>query len=737
MSAPVLFTTPLKAAVGAKTATALEKAFGYQTVYDLLHHFPRRFEKRGELTDIDSLIEGEHVTVVARIVSAKTRRMRQRHGNVTEVVVTDGTMQLDLAFFGWGMKWDDKIGKDAMFAGKVTRYRSRMQLAQPTVDWLGENTTESQIQRIVSDLIPIYPGNNQMSSAKIERAIEFLLVGIEWEQIEDPLPESLRNSEGLLDMASSYYAVHQPESYGHQGKGMQRMRWQEALALQTVLIQRREKLAQQPARARNPRPGGLVDQLDARLPFELTAGQQHIGEVIRRELASSHPMHRLLQGEVGSGKTVIALRAMLAVVDAGGQAALLAPTEVLAAQHFRSIRDLLGPLAEGGTLAGGSDATGVVLITGSQKAAARRNALLDAASGNAGIVIGTHALLEDKVKFADLGLVVIDEQHRFGVEQRAKLAAKTPDSNRPHILVMTATPIPRTVAITVFGDLDVSTLDELPKGRAGITTHVIPALEKPTHLARAWERIREEVSEGRQAYVVSPRIDDSNSEEDALDLEIEGREESKNAAVSSVEALIKELSEGPLAGLRVVALHGKLPADQKDDIMRRFAAGAAAKDPIDVLVSTTVIEVGVDVPNATVMVVMDADWFGISQLHQLRGRIGRGGRPGLCLLVTNAGPGTPSRDRLDNVASTVDGFELSKLDLIARREGDVLGSNQAGKQTSLRALQLIRDESLVVAARGMAEEIVADDPTLATHKGLRQLTDFYLADSSADWLDRS
>jgi ATP-dependent DNA helicase RecG len=441
-------------------------------------------------------------------------------------------------------------------------------------------------------------------------------------------------------------------------------------------------------------------------------------------------MHRLLQGEVGSGKTVVALRAMLAVVDSGGQAALLAPTEVLAQQHHRSITEMLGPLAERGLLGGADHGTRVALLTGSQSAAVRRQMLDDIDTAEAGIVVGTHALIQDKVEFDDLGLVVVDEQHRFGVEQRDALRAKA--KTPPHLLVMTATPIPRTVAMTVFGDLDVSTLTELPAGRPPITSHVVPTWDKPHFLERAWQRIREEVAAGHQAFVVTPRIgDDEGAEEStgddvALDLLSARR---PPVAVVDVAA---QLRDGPLAGLRLEVLHGRLPSETKEDVMRRFAAGQT-----DVVVATTVIEVGVDVPNATVMVVMDAERFGVSQLHQLRGRIGRGSAAGLCLLVTEAEEGSPARERLEAVAATLDGFELSRLDLETRREGDVLGASQSGRRSSLRLLRVIKDEDVIEKAREDATEVVAADPELADHPELRDLVDRLVSDDRADYLDKA
>ena len=446
-------------------------------------------------------------------------------------------------------------------------------------------------------------------------------------------------------------------------------------------------------------------------------------------------MQRLLQGEVGSGKTIVALRAMLAVLDSGGQAALLAPTEVLAQQHHRSITALLGPLAERGLLGGSDIGTRVALLTGSQGTTSRRRALLDIVSGDAGIVIGTHALIQDNVDFLDLGLVVVDEQHRFGVEQRDALRAKA--AVPPHVLVMTATPIPRTVAMTVFGDLDVSTLTELPAGRSPLTTHVVPVGEKPHFLDRAWERVREEVAAGHQAYVVTPRIGASLEEEPeepahGLRLVPDLVEEPALRPAVAVLDIAPSLAEGPLAGLRVEVLHGRLPPDSKDDVMRRFAAGE-----VDVLVATTVIEVGVDVANATAMVVLDAERFGISQLHQLRGRVGRGSAPGLCLLVTEAEEGSPSRERLEAVASTVDGFELSRIDLESRREGDVLGASQSGRRSSLRLLSVLRDVAVIESARDEATTLVASDPHLFANATLRRAVDALLEDERSVYLEKA
>ncbi|HEX8496985.1 MAG TPA: ATP-dependent DNA helicase RecG, partial [Actinomycetales bacterium] len=491
----------------------------------------------------------------------------------------------------------------------------------------------------------------------------------------------------------------------------QRLKWDEALVLQVVLAQRRAAAGAQAGVPRPGRPGGLLDAFDAATPFELTTGQREVGEVLAAELARPHPMHRLLQGEVGSGKTLVALRAMLAVVDSGGQAALLAPTEVLAQQHARSLRALLGPLAQGGELGAAEAATRVALLTGSLGASPRRQALAEAADGSAGIVVGTHALLSEGVAFADLGLVVVDEQHRFGVEQRDALRAK---GAAPHVLVMTATPIPRTVAMTVYGDLEVSTLTELPRGRSPITTHLVPVAEHPQWVDRAWQRVREAAAEGRQAFVVCPRIGEAQRDDDGGEEPGESTvgEDGRRPGVAVLE-LLPLLQEGPLAGLRTAALHGRMPPEAKEEVMARTSAAE-----LDVLVATTVIEVGVDVPNATVMVIMDADRFGVSQLHQLRGRVGRGAHASLCLLVSEAEQGSPARERLEAVAATSDGFALSRVDLEQRREGDVLGASQSGRRSSLRMLQLLRDTDVIVAARGAAGELVDDDPDLSRHPAL-------------------
>jgi len=747
---------PLTRPLGPRTAKALEAAFGMQTVGDLLRHYPRRYYTRGELTDLSSLREGDHVTVLARVDRVSMHNMPQRGGaSRGEVVITDDRAKLVLTFFFRSPKsqWTIKRlvpGMVGMFAGTVSSFRGRLQLVHPEYELLPEaaataDLTPELAAEFAAEMIPVYPASAKASSWVIARSVKTVLEPLD--AGEDPIPAEVRERHRLTGRAAAIKAIHRPQDQAELGRARHRLKWDEAFMLQAALAQRRLAAAAMPAMPRPRVEGGIADEFDARLPFTLTAGQTAVGETIAADLACAYPMHRLLQGEVGSGKTVIAIRAMLQVVDAGGQAALLAPTEVLAQQHYRSITGMLGPLARGGQLGAAEHATGVTLLTGSTGAAARRAALADVFTGDAGIVIGTHALLEEKVQFTDLGLVVIDEQHRFGVEQRDALRGKAAD-NRPHVLVMTATPIPRTVAMTVYGDLETSTLTELPAGRSAIATHVVPAADKPHFLERAWERVREEVAKGRQAYVVCPRVGDSGASSDDVDPDDFDPDNDDFGVVDteggvprgvvggrrqplSVLDVAGTLSAGPLSGLRLGILHGKLHPDEKDRVMREFAAGE-----INVLVATTVIEVGVDVPNATAMVIMDAERFGVSQLHQLRGRVGRGAHAGLCLLVTEAPPASPQRERLDAVAATLDGFQLSRLDLEQRREGDVLGAAQAGRHSHLRLLQLLKDEDLIGQAREDATELVTADPQLAAHPALRTAID-ELFGVQAEYLDKT
>ncbi|MBC2903014.1 helicase-related protein [Streptomyces cupreus] len=1059
---------PLKSVLGPATAKVMAEHLGLHTVGDLLHHYPRRYEERGQLTHLADLPMDEHVTVVAQVADARlhtfaSAKAPRGKGQRLEVTITDGSGRLQLVFFGNGVHKPHKEllpGTRAMFAGKVSVFNRRLQLAHPAYELLRGDGDET-VETWAGALIPIYPATAKLESWKIGKAIQTVLPTAQ--DAVDPLPDGLREGRGLLPLPEALLKIHRPHTKADITDARSRLKWDEAFVLQVALARRRHADAQLPAVARKPKPDGLLTAFDDRLPFTLTEGQQRVTKEIFDDLATEHPMHRLLQGEVGSGKaqpldslvltpagfrrmgdlrvgdeivvpdgeialidgvfpqgerevwrlvlsdgssvecddehlwivgtsrgwhrgqapkvmttreirldtleangsskwylpaaapvdlgddsglpldpylfglllgvgsfrhnlrlpaiddeirdavaaavapdcrlvpvrgsrgdhtiqltrraggarhpviealrdlrlwgmtsrgtfipeafkntsiknrlallqglmdtdgtvqmdglavslcsaserlaedvawlvrslggqarilpkraafdvsvslpeeyapfrltrkvqrvrprpkyntlrrgiraveyvgrkpvqcisvahpshayvtdnftvthnTMVALRAMLAVVDAGGQAAMLAPTEVLAQQHHRSVVEMMGELAEGGMLGGAEQATKVVLLTGSMGAAARRQALLDLVTGEAGIVIGTHALIEDKVQFHDLGLVVVDEQHRFGVEQRDALRGK--GKQPPHLLVMTATPIPRTVAMTVFGDLETSVLDQLPAGRSPIASHVVPAADKPHFLTRAWERVREEVENGHQAYVVCPRIGDEEVDPKKKSAEDEAEKRPPLAVLDVAD----QLAKGPLGGLKVEVLHGRMHPDDKDAVMRRFAAGET-----DVLVATTVIEVGVNVPNATAMVIMDADRFGVSQLHQLRGRVGRGSAPGLCLLVTEMPEASAARQRLNAVASTLDGFELSRIDLEQRREGDVLGQAQSGARTSLKVLAVIEDEEIIAEAREEATAVVEADPELTHLPGLRTALDALLDEEREQYLEK-
>ncbi len=699
------------------------EGLGLTTVGDLLHHFPRRYVRTGELTRVSELEHGQMLTVVGEIIRSEvksyTDRRTGRPANRVETVLSTNGPALKMTFFAkhrGSAEWRARslaVGTRGLFVGQVSSFQSSWQLTNPKMVLFGageDGDADGEASWIndVGDWYPIYPLTKGIESWDLQRAVAFALTVVD--DLPEVLPDAVREEYDVLALRQALDWVHAPDEPDQVDRAQHRFRFEEALVTQLVLARRRLAVRALGARPR-PGGGGLLAAFDARLPFELTDGQREVGAQLEADLAESHPMNRLLQGEVGSGKTLVALRAMLRVVDSGGQAALLAPTEVLAQQHHRAIVALLGDLAAGGMLGGADEGTAVELLTGSMTRAQRTGPMSRMASGEAGLVIGTHALLEDRVGFADLGLVVVDEQHRFGVEQRAALTGKA--VSPPHVLVMTATPIPRTVAMTVFGDLETSTLTELPAGRAPIQTNVVPLVEQPGWISRVWERLREEVAKGHQVYVVCPRITGDEPEEgesDQLDLDEDGnpvRGAESTPPLSAVEDVLEELSAGPLAGLRLRMLHGRLPADEKDRTMRAFARGE-----VDVLVSTTVIEVGVDVANATGMVLLDADRFGVSQLHQLRGRVGRGGHPGLCLLVTHSLPDTPARERLDAVARTTDGFELSRVDLAQRREGDVLGRSQSGFRSGLQTLKVLRDETTIIEARACALDLLERDPQL-------------------------
>ncbi len=705
--------------VGGRTANALTKAFGIVIVADLLAHYPRRYAKRGELTALSELPLGESVTIMAEVLEVRKRTMQKRKGSIIEVKISDGSGILLLTFFNQPWRENElRVGERGMFAGKITDFRGTLQLAHPNFKILeverlsGEGEDAAAAKRWAESPIPIYPATSALTSWDIQKTIGIVLDSLG--PIPEPIPNDVRRKRHLLRHGEALDRVHRPRTDADWRQARDTLRYTEALVLQTALVQQKIRARATPTMPRVALPGGLLERFDAALPFRLTDDQVTVGNEIARDLAEPAPMNRLVQGEVGSGKTLVALRAMLAVADSGGQSALLAPTEVLAAQHLRSIVKVLGP-----ELAAELVPT---LLTGQMPVAQKRKSTLRAVSGQARIVVGTHALIADSVAFYDLGLVVVDEQHRFGVEQRDALRKKA--DTPPHVLVLTATPIPRTVAMTVFGDLEISTITQLPAGRQGIESFVVPLGEKPAWASRVWSRTAEELALGRQVFVVCPAIDAKRSEELPDDVAAAGGAEdgtedpndpaTHSRAPESVESVMEMLANRPeLKGSTIAALHGRIPSDEKDRIMLAFSAGI-----IDVLVATTVIEVGVDVPNASTMVIMNAERFGVSQLHQLRGRVGRGGIPGLCLLVTWAEEGSIARERVDAVAATIDGFELAQIDLELRREGDVLGARQSGGRSSLRLLRVAFDGDIIAEAREVASELLREDPGLRLAEGL-------------------
>ncbi|MGN2636782.1 ATP-dependent DNA helicase RecG [Nocardia takedensis] len=747
--------------LGAKAADSLAESFDMTTVEDLLRHYPLRYATQGQPLTEEEPEDGSHVTVIGRITKTDLKPMRNRRGSLLKVLLDTGAGRpVDVTFFnGDKVKYVVKAGVRAMMSGTVTYWRpGSWNLSHPGYLILPETEDESvgsftrvrgggdlrglaesakgaggvDVSFMEREYIPVYPATAKVQSWDLLACIRQVLDQLD--PIDDPLPEAVREERSLMRISEALRAIHLPESRTEIDGAKERLRFDEALALQLVLAERRHEVEGRIARPCPPRADGIAAAFRERLPFELTEGQTRVVEEISADLSRSQPTHRLLQGEVGSGKTIVALLAMLQVVDAGHQCALLAPTEVLAAQHYRSLRAMLGDLAEAGELGGADQATRIVLVTGSMSTAAKKAALLAAVTGEAGIVIGTHALIQDAVEFFDLGMVVVDEQHRFGVEQRDALRAKATAGTSPHLLVMTATPIPRTIAMTTLGDLETSTLTQLPRGRSPITSRVVPRRLHPNWVDRAWERILEEVGAGRQAYVVCSRIGDDEDAGAAKGKAKKGRaaEEKEPPPTQAVLDVFDMLRTGPLASLRVGLLHGRLPADEKDQVMRDYNDG-----DIDVLVCTTVVEVGVDVPNATVMVIVDADRFGVSQLHQLRGRIGRGKHPGLCLLVTDAAPGGSAMTRLEAVAGTTDGFELAVLDLRQRREGDVLGSAQSGTARSLRLLSLLDDLETITAAQEFAREVVRADPGLREHPGLAAMMNAAVDGERLEYLAKS
>jgi ATP-dependent DNA helicase RecG len=731
--------------LGAKSADLLDEVFGIRTVDDLLRHYPRSYTEGATVRGADKSVQerpeaGEHITIVDTITSAVTLPTKKDpKKKIFRITVGSGRSTVTATFFNARF-----ISKDltkntrVMLSGEVGFYKGAMQLTHPAFLILdspdGKHHGSSSLKNIavasqktrgelaIEDFerrfFPIYPASTKVQSwdifAFVRQALDVL------DPVDDPLPADLLAEHHLMSEDEALRAIHLAEDEAVRRRARQRLTFDEAVGLQWALVTRRHGELSESGPPAPPRPDGLAAELLRRLPFELTAGQREVLDVLSDGLAATRPLNRLLQGEVGSGKTIVAVLAMLQMVDAGYQCALLAPTEVLAAQHVRSISDVLGPLAMGGQLGGADNAARVALLSGSMTTGQKKYLRTEIATGQVDIVIGTHALLQDAVEFHKLGMVVIDEQHRFGVEQRDRLRAKAPAGITPHLLVMTATPIPRTVALTVYGDLETLTLRELPRGRQPITTNVIFVKDKPAWLDRAWQRIIEEVAAGRQAYVVAPRIDESDEPEKGQ----AGPKPSETA-----EGLYGRLRSGELADLRLGLMHGRLSADEKDAVMAGFRAGE-----VDVLVCTTVIEVGVDVPNATVMLVMDADRFGISQLHQLRGRIGRGEHPGLCLLASWVGPESQAGRRLCAVAETMDGFALADLDLKERREGDVLGRNQSGKAITLRLLSLADHLVFIEAARDFCTRAFQN---VSLHPGLALLAARFTDTDRIEYLDKS
>lgn len=830
---------PLKKYLPAPSAKAIATHLGLETVGQMLEYFPRKYLPRGELSSFAELVEGQDVTIIARVVHVSTRTMAARRGKITEVTITDrladssaheesglggiGPVSVTLGranasapspssrgVSGLGLRWQatgqyspridslaapasytgyaDSYGQDSfaqgglfgvpapapligaqmklsffnawtaareiregetmMFSGKVGIYRGEYTLTNPHYALLSKDASGSEMNEAATAPVPVYRAPVKLPTDRIAGYMEQLLEKVPLKELEDPVPYAIRRARKVPSLEWTYRALHTPDTEDTWRVAQAQMRYREAFVLQSALARLHSVRA---AHLTQPRPaveGGLADQLLQVLPYELTEGQQKVGAEIAANLSSESPMNRLLQGDVGSGKTVVALRAMLQVADAGGQSAMLAPTEVLAEQHLRSVLDILGDMAvtensdaDSSTGGGGENPrVRVRLLTASMGTRAKRQVLKELADGTAQIVIGTHALLSDDVRFNDLGLVVVDEQHRFGVEQRDGL--RGPDGALPHRLVMTATPIPRTVAMTVFGDLDVSVLDTLPAGRQKISTHVVPLAEKPAWASRLWQRAREEIDAGHQVYVVVPKIgEDGDSLEEgaaffgASSLNGAGTGAGNSAQgyfgqggsassdgkvqLTSVASMHAYLSaEDALVGVRIGTLHGRMDPAEKTAVMTAFERGE-----IDLLISTTVIEVGVNVPNATLMIIMDADRFGISGLHQLRGRVGRGGYAGTCLLVTRQEEGGVSRERLDAVASTTDGFELSRIDLAQRREGDILGAAQSGSKSTLRFLRALADADIIERAREDARSVVEKDPTLAKHPSLARTID--------------
>ena len=688
--------------MGEKKLEALREV-GVHTVLDLLTTYPRRWVDRTNECRVSDLEPGREALVLVAVRSVSKRMGRNRRP-IVEAVVGDGSGRFHVVFFN--QPWRERQFRDGLqiaLFGKPEVYRGSLQMSNPIVDLIGDRTGK---------IVPIYPQSEKVALSTWEIAgwVEDALRRCEQRGIADPLPDEVVDRLDLMSRHQALTSIHMPETYAEKEVARRRLAFDELLRVQTLLVMRKRALEREQRGIRHDVSGELVGRLRAALPYSLTGAQERAIAEIDRDLAGPHPMHRLLQGDVGAGKTLVAVSAMLTGVQGGHQAALMAPTEVLAEQHATGVRRLLEGVSvpDPGNLFGDRPLR-VELLTNRVAGAERREVLAGLAAGSVDIVIGTHALIQDGVDFHSLGVVVVDEQHRFGVEQRAALRAKGDDGAVPDVLVMTATPIPRTAAMTVYGDLDVSVLDELPPGRTPIRTRWAngPLIEQA-----AWATIREQVAEGRQAYVVCPLID-----------------ESEKLEVASANETFERLVHDELKGLRLGLLHGRMPAPEKEAVMEAFRRGE-----LDVLVATTVIEVGVDVPNATVMVILDADRFGIAQLHQLRGRVGRGRHHSTCWLVTQEVE--DENARVQALVDSTDGFVLAEVDLELRGEGTLMNTAQKGR-SDLKLASLRRDRELVELARGVAFELVDADPLLDGHSLLRDELALLFTGDSEEFLFKS
>jgi ATP-dependent DNA helicase RecG len=686
--------------VGATKAAALAE-LDVHTVLDLLTTYPRRYIDRTREARLSDLREGDEAMVLVRVTSISSRRVRGGKVMVT-ATVTDGDRSMKVTFFN--QAWRERQlppGTSTILFGKVERFGGRLQMTNPVVDLVGDRTGR---------IIPVYPQSEKarIMSWDLARWIDEVLERAG--EFAEPLPESVRRRFDLVERTEAFHSIHAPDSMAAVERARRRLVFDELLRMQLALVQRKRRLeAESRGIAHDTSRLELLGRFVERLAFPLTGAQRRVIDEIVTDLGRPQPMHRLLQGDVGAGKTVVAVAALLVAVEGGHQGALMAPTAVLAEQHWLGIRRLLEgfEVESQGSLFASRPVT-VELLTNRTTAAERRRLLERLRTGEVDLLVGTHALIQEGVEFRSLGVVVIDEQHRFGVEQRAALRSANADGTVPDVLVMTATPIPRTAAMTVYGDLDVSVLDELPPGRTPIRTESVatePDAPGPTAAEAAmWERVREEVAAGRQAYVVCPLI-----------------EESEKLEVASAQETFEALRTGELAGLRLGLLHGRVTPAEKEQTMELFRSGK-----LDVLVATTVIEVGVDVPNATVMVILDADRFGIAQLHQLRGRVGRGAAASWCYLVGSAT--TPEGTaRLEALVRSTDGFELAEIDLHLRGEGTLLGERQKGRN-DLKLASLRRDREWVLKAREAAIDLLDADPELERNPLLAGEVSLFLGD---------